>query len=366
MARRAAKAAEPEPVDLDHPRFASAVLGVEAPEAHFLDAYNANRLHHAWLLHGPKGIGKATFAYRAARFLLAEEKTEAGGLFGAAALPTNLDRPSDDPACRRVAAGSHSDLFTLEPERAGGQIPADSARRLIQSFRLTAGEGAWRVAVIDAADDLNRYAANILLKLIEEPPKRTAIFLVSHNPGRLLPTIRSRCSRLAFTPLTDEDVARIVAARRLKAGADEIAAALALAAGSPGRALALVDGGGGAVADGLAKALAGRRGAGTLAAEAFAGQIAKNPFHVQLAGEMLLGWLAAAARPDDAPTVAGMTEALSAEAGGARRLGPKPWLDLYDHARQRLERARAVNLDPAQTLVDILARAQALLVRASP
>lgn len=365
MARRAAKAIEPDEADLDHPRRAAHCLGHDTPEARFLEAYNRGRLHHAWLLHGPKGVGKATFAYRAARFLLADEKSEAGGLFGAATPPTSLDRSADDPGCRRVIAGSHADLTTAEPEQAGRQISAEAARGLIQFFHLTAGEGAWRVAIVDAADDLHRAAANILLKLIEEPPPRTTIFLVSHNPGRLLPTIRSRCARLAFEPIPDESVARILTERRPSAATDDVAAAVRLAGGSAGRALALLDGGGADVVTALAQVLEGRRGEGTLAAEAFAQSLARDPFKRAIAGETLLAWLAAAARPTDAEAPAGLTPDLAGIAHAAASIGAKPWIELFDHAARRLERAQAVNLDPAQTLVDILARAQALLARAS-
>ncbi len=365
MARRPAKAVELDEPDLDHPRRAAVTLDHEVAEAHFLDAYNAGRLHHAWLLHGPKGVGKATFAYRAARFLLADEKEETGGLFGADAPPTSLDRSPDDPACRRVVAGSHADLFVAEPDKPGKQIPAEAARTMIQSFHLTAGEGAWRIAIIDAADDLHRSAANILLKLIEEPPKRTVLFLISHNPGRLLPTIRSRCTRLAFEPITDTSVAHILAVRRPEAMPDDMAAAIRLAGGSAGRALALLDGGGAATVVALSDALARRRGDGTLAAEAFAAAVARDPFQHRIAAETLLAWLATAARPPEAEPAPGLTLELTAMAAAASRLGPKPWLDLYAHADRRIERARAVNLDPAQTLVDILARAQALLARAA-
>ncbi|MGZ0187537.1 MAG: DNA polymerase III subunit delta' [Alphaproteobacteria bacterium] len=365
MARRAVKPPVMDEVDEDHPRLASQCLDHVQPEAQFLEAYNAGRLHHAWLLHGPKGIGKATFAYRAAKFLLADDKSEEGGLFGAAAAPTNLDRSSDDPGCRRVAARSHADLFTAEPEKAGGQISAEAARNLIHSFQFTAGEGAWRVAIIDTADDLHRSAANILLKLIEEPPPRTVLFLISNNPGRLLPTIRSRCARVAFEPMADESVARILSMRRPDAEAEDMSAAVRLAGGSAGRGLSLLDGGGAVIIDALAMALNGRQGDGTLKAQVFAAQVAKNPFHYAIAGETLMAWLGTAARPPGSQSALGLTPDLIKSGQAAARLGPKPWMDLYAHAGHRLERVQAVNLDPVQTLVDILARAQALLARVS-
>jgi len=363
MARRARQEPVAEEPDFDHPRHATALFGHGRAEARFLEAWNSGRMHHAWLLHGPKGVGKATFAYRVARFLLSDA-TDDGGLFGEAAPPSTLDRPPDDPGCRRVAAGSHADLRVLEPDRPGRQILVEAARGLIQFSQLTAGEGAWRVAIVDAADDLHRSAANILLKLIEEPPARTLLLLVSHNPGRLLPTILSRCTRLGFDRLEDEAVARILKDRRPDAEQTAMADAIRLAGGSPGRALALLDGGGAGVVEGLAAALGERRGAGTLAAEAFAGGIAREPFHYRIVGETLLAWLTQAARPPEAPAAPGLTPPLQALAATASRLGPRPWIELYDHARGRLERAEAVNLDPVQTLVDILARAQALLARA--
>lgn len=363
MARRTTAAAQLVEIDPDHPRLADVCVGHATPTAQFLDAFNSGRLHHAWLLQGPRGVGKATFAYQAASFLLADERAEPPGMFAPTA-PTTLQGSADDAGRRRVRVGSHADLFTAEPAQPGKQITVEAARGLIQAFQLTAGEGAWRVAIIDAADDLNRSAANILLKLIEEPPARTTILLVAHNPGRLLPTIRSRCARLAFDALPLSDVAAILAARRPEAEPEAAEESVALSGGLPGRALALLDGGGAEVIVGLAKTLTMRRGEGTLLAEAFAGAIAKDAFKHALAGETLLAWFGAAARPPDSAPPAGLTPDLMAIARTANSIGAKPWLDLYDHATHRLNRARAVNLDPQQTLVDILARAQALLARA--
>lgn len=363
MARRPAASAEPAEINPDHPRLAEACIGHAEPTRRFLEAFNNDRLHHAWLLQGAKGVGKATFAYQAASFLLADERSEPPGMF-APPPPTTLAGSDEDAGRRRVRAGSHADLFTATPEQPGKQITAEAARSLIQSFQLTAGEGAWRVAIIDAADDLNRAAANILLKLIEEPPPRTAMLIVTHNPGRLLPTIRSRCTRLSFDPLPEAEVAQIVRARRPEADEALVAEVVELSGGLPGRAMALLDGGGAEVIAGLAKVLEARRGEGSLLAESFAGAIARDPFKHGLAGETLLTWLGAAARPPESPPPAGLTLDLERIARGANRIGPKPWLDLYQHAAHRLERARAVNLDPQQTLVDILARAQALLARA--
>ena len=368
MARRA-KLAEVEETNPDHPRLATSLLGHRSQEQTFLDAFNASRMHHAWLLHGAKGIGKATFAYRAARFLMSEGASDAAdSLFGDAAPPQSLDASPDHRAVRLIIAGSHPDLFALEASRKTPRGPAtiavDDVRTLIESTHLTIADGSWRVVIIDATDSLNRSSANTLLKLIEEPPPRTVLFIISHQVGGVLPTIRSRCLRLPFAGIEDQDVARILAARRPDADADAIGQAVRLSAGSPGRGIALLDGGGSGIVDALAEVLEGRRGEGGLKAEAFAALVAKDPFHYAIAGEALTAWLAGAARPADAAPVAGMTDALTLQARQAARLGPKPWLDLYQHAATRMERTSAVNLDPVQVLVDILLRIQALLARA--
>jgi DNA polymerase-3 subunit delta' len=326
-------------------------------------------MHHAWLLHGAKGIGKATFAYRAARFMMIEGAEDAGdSLFGDAAPPQRLDSAPDHPAVRLILAGSHPDLFALEGTRKTprGQetIAVEEVRSLIDATHLTIAGGGWRVVIVDATDNLNRSSANTLLKLIEEPPPQTVLFIISHQVGGVLPTIRSRCLRLPFGGIDDQDVARILAARRADADAEMIGQAVRLSAGSPGRGMALLDGGGSGIVDALVEVLDGRRGEGGLKAEAFAALVAKDPFHYAIAGEALTAWLAGAARPTDAAPVVGMTDALTAQARHASRLGPKPWLDLYQHATARMERTGAVNLDPVQVLVDILLRIQALLARA--
>jgi len=216
-----------------HPRDVFALEGAEAQETAFLDALDRGRLHHAWLLTGPEGVGKATFAYRAARRLLGAAPDRELGPLGS--------RP-DDPVCRRIAARSHPDLLVLERATEDGKprkvIPVDEARGLGEFFSKAPAQAAWRVAIIDAADDLNVNAANAILKTLEEPPERGVLLLVSHAPGRLLATIRSRCRRLAFTAPGEDSTAAFVAART--GLSDEQSARLArMAGGAPGLALRL-------------------------------------------------------------------------------------------------------------------------------
>lgn len=216
-----------------HPRTVFALQGHDQAEAAFLSALDRGRLHHAWLLVGPEGVGKATFAYRAARRLLGAVAAPAFGLLGA---------DPEDPVSRQVAARSHPDLLVLERETPDGKprrvIPVDEARLLAEFFAKSPAVARHRVAIIDAADDLNVNAANAVLKTLEEPPPRGVVFMVSHAPGGLLPTIRSRCRRLAFGPLSDEAVLGFV--ERETDVDRETALRLAdLAQGAPGRALSL-------------------------------------------------------------------------------------------------------------------------------
>ena len=222
-----------EELRIPHPREVFDLSGAEAAEQAWLGALERGRMHHAWLLVGPEGVGKATFAYRAARRLLGARPDPAHGLLGS---------DPDHPVSRQVAARSHPDLLVLEREVEDGKarrnIPVDEARRLPEFFSKAPAISPWRVAIIDAADDLNANSANAVLKTLEEPPPRGVLFLVCHAPGRLLPTIRSRCRRLMFRPWPDAEVSGFLEAR---AGLDPDAAGriAAMAKGSPGRAVTL-------------------------------------------------------------------------------------------------------------------------------
>jgi DNA polymerase-3 subunit delta' len=214
-----AVAEENWPAPRENPDF----VGHTGAEAVLLDAYYSHRLPHAWLICGPRGIGKATLAYRFARFVLARKPgmvEGAGGLFGeslAPARPETLELAPGDPVFRRVAGGGHADLRTVErsSDKKTGKlrsvIVVDDVRGIGDFLSLTPAEGGWRVVIIDAADDMNRNAANAVLKVLEEPPPRALLLLVSHNPGRLLPTIRSRCRRLVLKALSEEAVGALLA-----------------------------------------------------------------------------------------------------------------------------------------------------------
>lgn len=208
-----------------HPRETFSFVGHHPEEAAFAEALRGGRTHHAWLLTGSKGLGKATLAYRVARAALGARRIG----------PRPFDVDPEDPVSRRILALAHPDLFVLrrglnERGKPRREIAVDDARNLGHFFSLAPSEGGMRVAIIDAVDDLNRNAANAILKTLEEPPARSILLLVCHAPGAILPTIRSRCRRLALRPLSDDDV-------RMASGAD--AGIVALAKGRPGRAIAL-------------------------------------------------------------------------------------------------------------------------------
>jgi DNA polymerase-3 subunit delta' len=229
---------------IPHPRQTSMLAGHADAERQLLAAYAGGRMPHAWLIGGEPGIGKATLAYRLARFVFTHPDPAAPAVQSAETLfvdPTH-------PVARRVAARAHSDMLTLERTvgdtgKLRTEIAVDDVRRTVRFFGSTAGEGGWRVCIVDSADELNRAGANALLKVLEEPPARALLLVVSQSPARLLPTIRSRCRRLALRPLEQDDVLRAAAtALDVEAADEQLRTAAALAQGSVARALALYDG----------------------------------------------------------------------------------------------------------------------------
>jgi len=215
----------------------SALFGHEKAISAFRAGLESGRLHHAWLLAGPRGIGKTLFADKAALRVLAD----AAG--PRASLP-ELDVPEDHPAARLIAAGSHPDLMRLERlvkdsgTELARSITVDQVRSLQRLFATTPSMSPWRAVVVDAVDDLETAGANALLKNLEEPPPDTVFLLVSHAPERLLPTIRSRCRLLRLAPLADDVMASALEAALPDAEAEEIAALVEVGKGAPGRAVA--------------------------------------------------------------------------------------------------------------------------------
>lgn len=231
--------------DAPHPRETLALFGHAAAEQELLDAYRGNRMAQAWIIGGPEGIGKATLAWRLARFLLANPDPMAAVVQEA----RNLAVEADHPAARRVAALALADISLLrrgwneKTKKHFTEISIDDVRRVIGSFHRASGTGGWRIAIVDCADDLNRASANALLKLIEEPPERSLFLLVAHQPGRIMPTIRSRCRKLMLGALAQIDIVSAVqglGGDRPETPAAQLEAAAARADGSVREALRLL------------------------------------------------------------------------------------------------------------------------------
>lgn len=238
-----ARQASDDETDEAPPRATTALFGHAQAEAALLAAYRSARMPHGFLLAGPKGIGKATLAYRMARFVFAHPDPSKRAVQSA----TSLEIGSEHPVVRRIAAQAQPDLLVIERtvnERGvlHKQIAVEDIRRTVPFFGSTAGEGGWRIAIVDAVDDLNRSGANALLKVLEEPPERGLILLVSHSAARVPATLRSRCRILTLRPLGESDVAAAAAAVTGASPDDsDIVAAAAAADGSVARALAFLD-----------------------------------------------------------------------------------------------------------------------------
>lgn len=352
------------------PRKNTRLEGHEAAEQAVLEAWNSGRMPHAWLIAGPQGIGKATFAYRVARFVLAQGPGDAGGgLFGDAPAGLGCDTLAldpDHPVMQRIASGGHADLRVLEPGmvnpdtgRSSRQIVVPLVRRALQFTNLTAAEGGWRVVLVDPADALNVNAQNALLKCLEEPPPSTVFLLACNAPGRLLPTIRSRCRRLTLQALDDTILLRLLEAYRPDLPAEDRAALAGLAEGSIGEAIALADHGGldlyrrmVAIMEGIAQpdivAIHGlgddlnRRGREAETADAFGTLRA-------LMNRWLARLVTDGARRATGPEVVPGEAAVIASL--LRRAPLEQWLEVWEKVTRLLDQVDSANLDPKQALV---------------
>jgi len=310
------------------------IVGQDKAVEQFAAAWATRKLHHAWLLAGPRGVGKATFAHAVARRVLADAAgpaMEAGG----------LETRDDHPIVRLVEAGSHPDMRWLErlPKEKGEGLARDitvkQIRELGEFMGMTAALSPWRVAVIDSMDELNKEASNALLKMLEEPPANTLFLLISHAPGRLLPTIRSRCRLLHFDALEDDAMTSVLQANSPGLSDAERKRIVGMSFGSAGRALAFAE-------LGLAKleetALAILRQGDPI-----------NARRAELASE--LGKKASAERYaaflELAPSL------IAREARGLRGAPLERALDAYAKARELAAVAPRVSLDPAATVFQI-------------
>ncbi|MEL7212288.1 MAG: DNA polymerase III subunit delta' [Pseudomonadota bacterium] len=355
----------PQPDRLDgapHPRETLQLIGQDAARDAFLTAYSSDRLHHGWLITGPKGVGKATLAWQIARFLIATPPAQEDGLFGAPPPPTSLDIDPEHPVARRMMAGSEPGLFVLKRpydeklKRLKQDITIDEVRKLKGFFALSSTDGGHRVVIVDAADEMNVNAANALLKLLEEPPKDTTLLLISHQPSRLLPTIRSRCRELRLGPLAPDQVAQALS----QAGQDgtQAAALATLAGGSVGEAITLLTLDGVKLYADLVNLFATcpnmNRAHALKLADSAAGRTNAARFDLML---MLIDlFLARVARTG---AMMPPVPANDAEPAVLSKLAPSPhaarhWAALQQDLSARARHGRAVNLDPSALILDMV------------
>ncbi len=365
------------------PRNNPDLFGHEKAEAVLHGAWKSGHLHHAWLITGPEGIGKATLAHRFARFLLSQGAQDSEG--GSGGGTSGGDLFADDPSCAppeesrgelytdpgsrifgRVVAGGHADLLTVargidpKSKKLRGDIVVDDVRGIGGFLHMTAAEGGFRVVVIDAGDEMNRNAANALLKSLEEPPARTVLLVVSHIPGRLLPTIRSRCRELRLAPLGKADFAAVLT--RLDPGLDarERDELFRLSGGSPGKSLRLTEEGGLELyhevlelLSGLLPGEAGRRAGADIAAlhalaDRVTGKKGEAAYHTLV--DLLSSWISRLIRfgagggagPEESPIMQRFLAAASLD----------QWLEVWDNQQALFAQTDGLNLDRRQAILN--------------
>jgi DNA polymerase-3 subunit delta' len=337
MAKRAAS----EPNDSDrvegfaHPRENFALLGQGVALSRAARAIRSGRPPSAWLITGAPGVGKATLAYRIARYLLAYGATDAG--------PEDLDVAQDSAVSRQVMAQSHPGLLVLKRaiNPKSGKLmtvlSVDEIRRLADFFGMTSGAGGWRVAIVDTADDMNDNAANALLKMLEEPPGNAMLLLLSNTPGRLLPTIRSRCQRLDLRPLDDALLEKALAEQLPETSAAERASLARLSGGSIGAALTLATGDGGALAGEADRLIDQAREPDLLALLALGDRL----YRIQDGLEVFGGFLAES-----------LADRIRARAHSGAP-GLERWVALLGRIEQSFGRSTGLNLEPRQTVLSV-------------
>jgi DNA polymerase III subunit delta' len=357
---------EPDRVEgAPHPRDTAILRGQSAAETTFLDAYNTGRLHHGWLITGPRGVGKATLAWRIARFLLAQPPAD-GGLFGAPPPPTSLDVDPSDPTARRIAASSEGRLKLIrrtlddKTKKPRSVIVVDDVRDLKGFFHMSAADGGRRVVIVDPVDEMNPNAANALLKELEEPPKGATLLLISHQPSRLLPTIHSRCRELRLTTLSPADMAEALAAAGAE-GTEHAAALTELAGGSVGEAIRITNLDGLKIYASIIALFTGLprldRQRALALADSVTGKANEPRFDLTLTlFDLFLARLSrtgvlGAPPPEASPGESALLPRLAPDAHAARA-----WADLQQTLGAKARRGKAVNLDPAALLLDMVLR----------
>lgn len=335
--------AETADFTFESPDTATALIGHGDAETALLSAFRSGRLHHAWLIEGPQGVGKATLAYRFARFLLRHPDADAPDLAGA----QDLHVPADDPVARQIRARATPDLVVLQRARdEDGKVTAmfitvDAVRRVARFLSTTSATGGWRVVIVDTADDMNRSSANALLKMLEEPPQRCVFLLLSNTPGRLLPTIRSRCRRLTLQPLETDVIVDTLRSGGIGTDDDARRTAAVMSGGAIGRAIELADDDAIATIRAIHSVLDQIPRHDPLAAQALAERLGRRGAEARyrLAASLIVDWISRRMRED--------------MRGGAGPAVLAPWAEVWEKVNGVLGETERLNLDRTQTLLSV-------------
>lgn len=353
----------PEPDRIEgapHPRETVTLYGQDEAQSAFLTAFNAGRLHSGWLITGPRGVGKATLAWKIATFLLAQQDAD-DGLFGAPPPPETLAIDPESQDARLIQSGAHPRLFVVrrplddKGEKLKTEITVDTVRGMKSFFQMSSADGGRRVVIVDSADELNRAAANAILKELEEPPANTTLLLISHQPSRLLPTIRSRCRELRCAPLSGDDLGAALDQAEFQTAAPD--ALSSLSGGSAGDAIRLLSHDGlqlyGQLIDLFQTLPCLDRPKAIALSDSCAGRGAEARLTLML--DLIDHFLSQTARAGimGEPNVQGA----QGEALLLAKLSPddhaaRQWAEAAATLGETARRARAVNLDPAALILD--------------
>lgn len=334
------------------PRENPDLVGHKAAEEAVTNALSGGAMHHAWLITGPKGVGKATLAFRMARLLLSGASGEED-MFGEVTLSMEMDEA--DPIFRQVAEGSHADLRVLAADEAEGkrEILVDEVRKVHGLLEQSSAAEGWRVVIIDGAEQMNRNAANALLKMLEEPPEKTVLLLVSHVPGRLLPTIRSRCRVLSLKPLAEDGVREVIGNQLDEVERASLDFAVNVAAGSPGVAYDICKHDGRALYNKLIDLLQNAPNIDALAAQSLADELAdKSNWQQWLMLQLLLNHILlqcahhAAGLPVDEPDIGQL----------AGRYSVDHWVTLWEKVSQTLQGVDGLRMDKRMAVIELLGK----------
>ncbi|UTW53938.1 DNA polymerase III subunit delta' [Kordiimonas sp. SCSIO 12610] len=357
---------------INHPKMNDLLFGHERAERDFLDSFNSGRLHHGWLITGPKGIGKATLAWKCAKFLLSDDDNDTSdGLFGddLAAQATSLDIDPEKAVIQRIKSGGHGGIVVAERSvntktgKLRNDIVIDDIRSIISFFSRTSSEGGWRIAIIDAADEMNSNAANALLKVLEEPPEKSILFLIAHSPGKLLPTIRSRCRTLELNPLSNDSVRAMLAHRYPELDMATMNTLTAMCSGAPGRAIEMERLGGATIYQKTFQAIsmAPKLNIPDIHKLATEFAAAKADAEYRLFTQIFTAFLeritkAAVLESSEVEILENENQQISRISAMAR---VDKWLELWEKVGHLLQRADAVNLDRKQVIVSLFSELKA-------